>query len=136
MQTVANGCGALLVCGCLAGWWYFHQYEEPKMEAARTQQAFAVHIREQATAPQTILMFRVESHLLAYHLGRPIHTLVEWGELNQLLAMPGPHYFVTRAEFVDECFDHIRTRSIRVIARSEDFSHAKPHRPLVLMRTD
>jgi 4-amino-4-deoxy-L-arabinose transferase-like glycosyltransferase len=135
-QKIAAICGTLLVCACLAGWWWFHQYEEPKMEAARTQQAFAEHIREQAPAPQSILLFRVESHLLAYHLGRPIHTLVEWGELNDRLAVPGTHWFVTRAEFVDECYAHIRTRQVRAVARSEDFAPAKPQRPLVLMRTD
>lgn len=135
-QAVAKVGAALLICLCLAGWWWFHRYEEPKMEAVRTQQAFAMHIREQAPAPQPILMFRVESHLLAYHLGRPIHTLVEWSELNERLAADGPHWFVTRAEFVDECFEHIGTRRVRVAARSEDFAPAKPHRPLVLMRTD
>lgn len=135
-RNVAVACGAILLVGCLGGWWWFHQYEEPKMEAARAQQAFAVYIREHAPAPQPILMFRVESHLLAYHLGRPIHTLVEWGELNERLAQPGRHWFVTRAEFVDECFTHVRTRRLRVEARSEDFSRAHPHRPLVLIRTE
>jgi 4-amino-4-deoxy-L-arabinose transferase-like glycosyltransferase len=135
-QKIAAYGSALLVCACLAGWWWFHHYEEPRMEAARAQQAFAAHIRERAPAPQTILMFRAESHLLAYHLGRPIHTLVEWGELNERLAEPGTHWFVTRAEFVDECHAHISVRPVRVAARSEEFSSTKPLRPLVLMRTD
>lgn len=135
-RNVAVACGGILLVACLGGWWWFRQYEEPKMEAARAQQAFAVHIREQAPVPQPILMFRVESHLLAYHLGRPIHTLVEWGELNERLAQPGTHWFVTRSEFVDECFTHVRTQRLRVEARSEDFSRARPHRPLVLIRTE
>lgn len=120
---------------CLAGWWAFHVYYQPRFEAAREQEPFARHIRELAPAPATVMLFRVESHLLAYHLGRPVHTLVEWGELNERLAAPGTHYFVTRAEFVPECLAHVRTRPLEVVARNEDFCRAAPLRPLVLLRT-
>ena len=126
---------ALIVVGTLAGWWWFHERIEPRQQAVREQSAFAEHIRQSAPIPETVMLFRVESHLLAFHLRRPIHTLVEWGELNQRLAQPGVHWFVTRAEFVEECRRNVRTRSVEVVARSEDFSRAAPLRPLVLMRT-
>ena len=125
----------LVVAVTLAGWWWFHHRVEPRQEAVREQRAFAEHIRTLAPAPETVLLFRVESHLLAYHLRRPIHTLVEWGELNDRLAEPGRHWFVTRAEFVAECRANIHTRAVDVVARSEDFSPARPLRPLVLIRT-
>jgi 4-amino-4-deoxy-L-arabinose transferase-like glycosyltransferase len=123
------------LAGCLAGWWWFHQYVEPRQQAVREQAAFALHVRQLAPRPQAIILFRVESHLLAYHLGRPLHTLVEWAELDERLAAPGRHYFVTRLEFVDECRQNVRTRSIEVVALSSDFSAAAPLRPLVLMQT-
>jgi hypothetical protein len=125
----------VIAAGSLAGWWWFHHHEEPKQQAVREQQRFAEHIRRQAPVPHNLLLFRVESHLLAFHLGPPIHTLVEWGELNERLAEPGLHWFVTRAEFVPECLENVRFRKIEVVARSEDFSPARPLRPLVLMRT-
>ncbi len=125
----------VMMTGSVAGWWWFHHHVEPKQQAVREQKSFADHIRSRAPAPGEVLLFRVESHLLAYHLGRPIHTLVEWGELNQRLAEPGTHRFVTRAEFVPECLENVRTRRIEVDCRSEDFTAAHPLRPLVLMRT-
>jgi 4-amino-4-deoxy-L-arabinose transferase-like glycosyltransferase len=128
------GFGLVLV-GSLAGWWIYEERFEPRQAAVHEQRAFADYIRDHCPTPQTVLLFRVESHLLAFHLGRPLHTLVEWGELNDLLAEPGTHYFVTRAEFVPECLRNVRTRRLELIARSEDFSTLPPLRPLVLMRT-
>jgi 4-amino-4-deoxy-L-arabinose transferase-like glycosyltransferase len=125
----------LTMLGTLAGWAWFHRTVEPQQEAVREQRAFAAHVRELAPPPQTVLLFRVESHLLAFHLRRPVHTLVEWGELNERLAGPGGHYFVTRAEFVPECLRNVTTRRLEVVARSADFARAAPLRPLVLLRT-
>ena len=63
-----------------------------------TRDLFAEVIRLHAPKPQTILLFRTESHLLAYHLGSPLHTLVEWGELKEALAANGPHVVVMPPE--------------------------------------
>jgi 4-amino-4-deoxy-L-arabinose transferase-like glycosyltransferase len=131
----ARICLAFILAASTTGWWLYEEYVEPRQAAVHEQRAFAEYVREQCPAPQTVLLFRVESHLLAFHLGRPLHTLVEWGELNGLLAEPGTHYFVTRAEFVPECLRNVRTRRLEPIARSEDFSTLPPLRPLVLMRT-
>jgi hypothetical protein len=117
------------------GTWGYEQFISPKMEAVREQRSFAEAIRILAPNPQEILLFRVESHLLAYHLGRPINTLVEWGELQERLQKPGAHYFVTRAEFAEECMEKLPTQKMEVVLRSEMFSSAKPLRPLALMRT-
>jgi 4-amino-4-deoxy-L-arabinose transferase-like glycosyltransferase len=124
-----------LLFGCTAGWWVFDRYVAPHQEAVREQRTFAEEIRRLAPAPQRILLFRVESHVLNYHLGRPVHTLVEWGELNDLLWEPGTHYIVTRAEFVPECMEYVKARRIEVVLRSEAFCREPPLRPLVLIRT-
>ena len=134
-RRVSAAAFCMLMAGSLAGWWWFHRFEEPKQQAVREQQAFAEHIRRAAPVPSEVMLFRVESHLLAFHLGRPIHTLVEWAELNERLAEPGLHWFVTRAEFVPECLQNVRSRKIEVAGYSADFSPARPLRPLVLMHT-
>ena len=72
---------------------------EPREEAREEQRHFAAAIRSHAPAPRVILQFRMESHLLSYHLGPPLHTLVEWGELNELLAAPGPHFVVMPPDY-------------------------------------
>jgi len=117
-------------------WWMaFDHFVTAKEEAAHEQRPFASKIREFAPAPQPVVLFRVESHLLAYHLGRPLHTLVEWSDLNAALRAAGVHFVVTRAEFLDEIRQEVAV-PFEVVARSEDGAHIRPHRPLVLLRID
>jgi 4-amino-4-deoxy-L-arabinose transferase-like glycosyltransferase len=108
---------------------------EPTEEAREEKRRFATIIRSQAPAPNAIIQFRMESHLLSYHLGRPLHTLVEWGELNERLAAPGPHFVVMPPEYVFATGGVIMSRKLVEVARLEDYTAAKPSRPLVFLRT-
>src|SRR5205085_1647575 len=100
-------CGFALALALLPAWWVaFDHLVTAKEERAQAQAPFARTVRETAPVPEPILLFRVESHLLAYHLGRPVHTLVEWADLDARLRTGGVHYVVTRAEFVDEVRQH------------------------------
>jgi hypothetical protein len=85
-----------------------------------------------APRPQPVILFRVESHLLAFQLGRPIHTLVEWADLEKLLREPGVHYVVTRTEYEAEVREH--AGDFEILARSEGLAQTKKHRPLILLR--
>jgi hypothetical protein len=112
-----------------AFWLGFDRVVTAKEESAHNTLPFAQEIR-QAT-PGEVTLFRVESHLLAYQLGRPVHTLVEWADLNAELRQPGPHFVVTRAEFLDEVRLHSAVAPA-VIA----WSNPKLQRPLILLRFD
>ena len=114
-----------------AGWLVFDHLVTAREEAARAQAPFAARIRGLAPAPRPVILFRVESHLLAYHLGRPVHTLVEWADLGARVRPAGPHYVVTRAEFVNEVGLTLAA-PFEVVARTDDSGPA--HRPLVLLR--
>ncbi len=107
---------------------------EPAEAARQEKRPFAAAIRAHAPAPQTILLFRTESHLLAYHLGSPIHTLVEWGELKDALSARGPHVVVMAPEYVEDA-ERITGRKLVPVAVLADFTTVKPHRPLVCLRT-
>jgi 4-amino-4-deoxy-L-arabinose transferase-like glycosyltransferase len=129
-------CGFALILALLPAWWLgFDHIVTAKEEAAHAQAPFARVIRDAAPAPKPILLFRVESHLLAYHLGRPIHTLVEWTDLDAALHPTGRHFLVVRADDLDEVREHV-AGSIEVVARSDDVNGARSHRPLVLLRFD
>ncbi len=121
-----------IALSCLAGWYWFHSTIEKKMEARAAQSDFALVIRQHAPAPVPVTLFRVEAHLLTFHLGRPVHTLVEWSDLRNLLAQSGVHWFITSPDLVAECCEQIPSRRITVIACSADFTKRNPHRPLVL----
>jgi 4-amino-4-deoxy-L-arabinose transferase-like glycosyltransferase len=123
-------CGFALTLALLPAWWLeFDRVVTAKEEAAHAQAPFAHQIREVAPAPEPILFFRVEAHLLAYHLGRPVHTLVEWSDLDEWVRAAGPHYVVTRVEFLEEFRQRV-AGPCEILARND----GPAHRPLVLLR--
>ena len=124
----------LTVAGVVVGWQVMTFVIEPAEEARQEKRAFAAVIREHAPAPAQILLFRTESHLLAFHLGRPVHTLVEWGELNDRLAEPGPHFVVTPPEYAAEAAAILPHHPMAVVARLDEYTRAAPPRPLVFLR--
>src|SRR5207248_10956443 len=117
------------------GWAVMTFVVEPAEQAKEEKRRFAEVIRRHAPPPHTILQFRMESHLLSYHLGRPVYTFVEWGELNELLAAPGPHFVVMPPEYVYAAGQIATSRRLVVVARLEDYTAGKPPRPLVFLRT-
>jgi 4-amino-4-deoxy-L-arabinose transferase-like glycosyltransferase len=118
-----------VVLALLPTWWLgFDRVITAKDEAARDHSAFAGQVRMIAPVPEPIVLFRVESHQLVFHLSRPVHTLVEWGDLDALLREPGPHYVVIPAGLLSE------VREAEVVARSEDLTSTKQQRPLILLR--
>jgi 4-amino-4-deoxy-L-arabinose transferase-like glycosyltransferase len=118
-----------------AGWLVMTFAVEPAEQAKEEKRRFAEVIRRHAPPPHTVLQFRMESHLLSYHLGRPVHTLVEWGELNELLAEPGPHFVVMPPEYVYPTAEIVTSRKLVAVARLDEYTAGKPPRPLVFLRT-
>jgi 4-amino-4-deoxy-L-arabinose transferase-like glycosyltransferase len=125
----------LVVAAVVVGWQVMTFVVEPREEARQEKRGFAAVVRVHAPPPARVLLFRAESHLLAFHLGPPLRTLVEWGELNDLLAEPGPHVVVIPPEYVYPAGKIITARRLEVVARLGDYTAAPPPRPLVLLRT-
>ena len=124
--------GAALACG-LVVWPVMWFAVEPVEAAKQEKRPFAAAIRAHAPA-RTVLLFRAESHLLAYHLGPPVHTLVEWGELRDALSAPGPHAVVMPPEYAADA-ERITGRKLVPVATLADFTRVAPPRPLVCLRT-
>src|SRR5262249_31639660 len=97
---LANWVYGICLVAVVSAWLAMTFLVQPSEQAKEEKRLFAEVIRSHAPAPQMILQFRMESHLLSYHLGRPVYTFVEWGELNELLAAPGPHFVVMPPEYV------------------------------------
>ncbi len=131
---IAKWAFGVLVAGALAVWPVMWFVVEPAEAARQEKRPFAAAIREHAPKPQTILLFRAESHLLAYHLGSPLHTLVEWGELKEVLATSGPHVVVMPPEYAADA-ERITGRKLVPVASLADFTSVRPPRPLVCLRT-
>jgi 4-amino-4-deoxy-L-arabinose transferase-like glycosyltransferase len=131
----AKAAFGVVILGVAAGWLVMTYHVEPAHQAREEKRAFANVIRSHAPVPHTVLLFRAESHLLAFHLGRPLHTLVEWGELNDRLSGPGPHFVVMPPEYVYPAERIVTARRLVVVAHLADHTPGKPARPLVFLRT-
>lgn len=122
----------LLTAGAVAVWPVMWFVVEPAEAARQEKRPFAAAVRAAAPQPEPVLLFRTESHLLAFHLGAPLHTLVEWGELKEALAT-GPRVVVMPPEYVPDA-QRITGRRLVPVAALADFTSARPPRPLVCLR--
>jgi len=135
MRRLAAGGAAMIVTGILGFWFFMLHYEIPLHEPFHEQQSFAAEIRRQAPAPQVILFFRVEAHALAFHVGRPVNTFLEWENLDVWAGRPGVHYIVMSPEAAAEWPEHVYSGSLEEVCRNTDWSGGRHEKPLVLMRT-
>jgi len=126
---------AMIVVATIGAWGYWIHVDIPNHEPAREQRTFARAIREVAPAPATVLFFRVECHPLAFHLGRPINSLLEWENLDIWAGRPGPTYIVMSPNDVRNWRQYVTAGALEEVFRNTDFSGGKHERPLVLMRT-
>jgi len=126
---------AVLTVCALAVWPVMWFAVEPKEAARQEKRPFAGAIRAHAPAPQNVILFRTESHLLAYHLGPPLTTLVEWGDLRAALREPGPHAVVMPPEYAADA-ERYTNRKFVPVADLADALSVRPHRPLVCLTTN
>ena len=108
----------------VVGWFVYLHFVEAPSEMRREAKSFATAIRQIVPAPEPILLFRVESHPLAFHLGRPVHTLLEWENLDEWAGRETPTYVVTTPELAVEGPKHLRHGRLEVVLRREN--HEKP----------
>ncbi|HEX4589710.1 MAG TPA: hypothetical protein VH120_07260, partial [Gemmataceae bacterium] len=113
----------------------FLNFVVPTWDAEHGQAAFAAATRQVAPKPSLVLLFRVEDHLLAYHLGRPLNTFLEWENLNVWVGQSPPHHVVMPAECAAEWRQYITSGALEEVARFTDRTDRRKPRDLVLMRT-
>lgn len=85
---------AVVVVAAVIGWVVEVGWRLPAEEEWRDYTRFAREVRKVAPAPTPVTFFQTEAHALAFHLGRPQRTIVEWEELRAALRSPGPHYLI------------------------------------------
>lgn len=78
-----------------------------------------------------VIFFRTEAHALAFHVGRPLDTILEWENLDWWVARPFVVYFVMPAECAAAWPDHLTSGSLLEVNRVEEGERA-----LVVMRSE
>jgi 4-amino-4-deoxy-L-arabinose transferase-like glycosyltransferase len=125
-------------CGLVAalavvvvGWWLYLDFINPGREASLPTERFATAIRSHTRA--SVLFFRAEDHELAFHVGRPVDTLVEWENLDVWLARPAPVYVVMPASCAAERDLFLKNGRLQVLLGNADLGEASRRRQLVLL---
>jgi hypothetical protein len=120
----------VIVAGCAVGWLTYLEMFAP--DKGWPDRSFAEAVRRHTPGP--VLFFRVESHAVAFHVGRPLHTLLEWENLDIRAGRPRRAYIITDAECAAEWPHHLRAgRLVEVLRRKDLTGHG---RTLVLLRTE
>jgi 4-amino-4-deoxy-L-arabinose transferase-like glycosyltransferase len=125
----------LILAGCVIGWGVYLYRVLPEQEPEHEYQRFAAAIRQRAPRPQPIIFFRVEAHALAFRLGPPIDTILEWENLDIWSNNPGTHYVVMSPDCVAEWPEHVKSGRLIEVVRNTDLAGGSHEHPLVLMRT-
>ncbi len=120
----------------VGGWLVFVGLVEPQQHEVPSAAAFARQVRELAPPPQRVILFRMESHLLSWHVGPPQETLIEWGELQQRLdtAASGlPQCVVMPQEYVHAARSIISNYEWRELARWSPYARERAFSRFVLL---
>jgi 4-amino-4-deoxy-L-arabinose transferase-like glycosyltransferase len=126
---------ALLLAAVVLGWTLYLNWTLPQLESQHDTRGFAAEIRRRAPAPQLILFFRSEAHALAFHVGRPIDTLLEWENLDIWAARPETYYVVMPSEYARQWAQHLKSGRLEIVLWSTILAGATHDDPLVLLRT-
>jgi 4-amino-4-deoxy-L-arabinose transferase-like glycosyltransferase len=128
---------AMIVAGCLAGWGGFLHHILPNWEPVLEQRTFANAIRREVPPPRAVHFFRAESHALAFHIGGPMDTFLEWENLDIWVGRPGVHYIVMPMDCAAEWREHLTSGQLVEVLRNTDLvPDIPPRQQMVLMRTD
>jgi len=96
----------------------------------------AQNMRRLAGDDTPIIFFRAEVHPLAFHLRRPLGSILEWENLQIWANEPRPIYFVMTAECARQSAHHLRDGSLTEVFPLGDLLDAKHDRDLVLLRNE
>lgn len=132
-RWTAVGFGAA-VAACVAGWVVHVEHVLPAREPERDATRFAAAVRHAAPAPQPILFFRTESHTLAFHVGRPLHVLVQWQDLERWTSQ-GPGHVVMPRKVADEMAAFPWADRLEEVLDNVALAGGRHEKPLVLFRT-
>jgi hypothetical protein len=123
----------LTAAACAVGWLGFTLWASPAREHGRPDRRFAAEVRRRTARP--VLFFRAEAHAVAFHVGRPLHTLLEWENLDVWAGKRDPTYVVMPADCAERWRRHLRAGGLVEVLRTTDLTRRRHERPLVLLRT-
>jgi hypothetical protein len=126
---------AAVVLSCLLGWVGYLSHGVAGQDSRLEWRSFAQEIRRRAPVPQLILFFRAEAHALAFHVGRPVDTILEWENLDVWAGRPETYYVVMPPDCASQWRRHLKKGRLEEVLQSNTLVEGDQPRPLVLLRT-
>ncbi|MFL5331405.1 MAG: ArnT family glycosyltransferase [Gemmataceae bacterium] len=125
-------CAAGILGTSLVGAVVFESLILPRIDEQFEKRTLADKIRHHRQPEAAVIFFRIEDHLLAYHLGKPLQTIQEWENLDIWVSQLENGCIIMPAELAAEWPQHIHSGTLREIIR-----HDEPHRSrsLVVMES-
>jgi 4-amino-4-deoxy-L-arabinose transferase-like glycosyltransferase len=116
----------------LAGWTAYVDLYLPAQEPVRSLVSFATEVRRQAgRAP--VILFRVDSHQLAWRLGTPVTRVWEWENLDIWAAASQPRYIIMPPQWAAVWEQHLEAGRLERVLSTDETTDGRPHEtPLVL----
>jgi len=107
----------------------------PQVNEQYPQSSFATVIRQHARADQTVVFFRVEDHLLTYHVQPPLVTVMEWENLDVWIKRLVDGWIVLPEAELDTWPESLKNGTLHEVARLVDAIGRERPRTWVLMRS-
>lgn len=120
-----------LVCLAL-GWFTYIQWIMPMWEPQRAMKPFAHLVRSYLPKPGQVILFRIDSHQLAWELGKKVERIWEWENLEWWANRPAPIFVIMPENYALECKEQLKSGELIPLAHNTELSQGKHDVPLVL----
>jgi 4-amino-4-deoxy-L-arabinose transferase-like glycosyltransferase len=102
----------------------------PTIEENRTHRRFAEEIRRRTS--ERVIFFWAEAHLLAFQLGQPQTSFVEWDRLDAWVGLPHSTYLVMPADCLAESPKYLKQGTLEAVIHSTDLAAPVSQRPALI----
>jgi len=120
-----------LVCIAL-GWFTYIQWIMPMWEAQRAMKPFAQVVRGYLPAPGQVILFRIDSHQLAWELGKKVERIWEWENLSWWATRQAPIFVIMPENYAAEWKEQLKDGELIPLAHNTELNNGKHDVPLVL----
>ncbi|MBL8823414.1 MAG: glycosyltransferase family 39 protein [Planctomycetia bacterium] len=132
-QHAAIWTGTILIAMTVTGWFTYVQWIIPSWEPERSLSEFARKVRNHVPSPGQVILFRIDSHYLAWELGKPAERIWEWENLGWWATRKPPIYVVMPERYAKECLTMLPEGELHPLLSTLENDNGKHDLPLVLL---
>ena len=121
-----------LLIASTIGWVWFVDFYLPKLEPMREMKSAAKIIRQ--STGENLLFFNMEAHALAFHLGKPVETIVGWEKLEKVIVSKNESFVLTSPDNLEEMMGKFPRYKFDVLYLKNESETLGLSRPFVFIK--